>query len=195
MCKTVRGWCSCASAACCAELGPAPAHCEISDPTRYRVQQTARSEVRNLNRRRSVGGCWHQTDELLTDVMGASGRAMVEALVAGTTIGQVLQIWHAANCARNCRRCNARWWDGSGRRMRFCSSRSARSIIRRGSRAPHRGNRPSHRPFRAVLTRWTRFRASTGSARSASSRKRRRHGTLSQCRASVQPGRHVPWAR
>jgi len=69
---------------------PPPPIRELRDITRYRVQQT-RERSREVNRLQKVledaGG---KLTSVLTDIMGASGRAMVEALVAGTTDPRVL---------------------------------------------------------------------------------------------------------
>ena len=69
---------------------PPPAIRELRDITRYRVQQT-RDRSREVNRLQQVlEDSGVKVTSVLTDVMGASGRAMVEALVAGTTDPQVL---------------------------------------------------------------------------------------------------------
>jgi transposase len=63
---------------------------ELRDLTRYRVQQT-RDRSREVNRLQKVlEDAGVKLTTVLTDVMGVSGRAMVEALVAGTTDPQVL---------------------------------------------------------------------------------------------------------
>ena len=63
---------------------------ELRDITRYRVQQT-RDRSREVNRLQKVlEDAGVKLTTVLTDVMGVSGRAMVEALVAGTTDPQVL---------------------------------------------------------------------------------------------------------
>jgi transposase len=69
---------------------PPPPIRELRDITRYRVQQT-RDRSREVNRLQKVlEDAGVKLTSVLTDVMGASGRAMVEALVAGTTDPQVL---------------------------------------------------------------------------------------------------------
>jgi transposase len=69
---------------------PPPAIRELRDITRYRVQQT-RDRSREVNRLQQVlEDSGVKVTSVLTDVMGASGRAMVQALVAGTTDPQVL---------------------------------------------------------------------------------------------------------
>jgi transposase len=69
---------------------PPPPIRELRDITRYRVQQT-RDRSREVNRLQKVlEDAGVKVTSVLTDVMGASGRAMVEALVAGTTDPQVL---------------------------------------------------------------------------------------------------------
>jgi transposase len=74
---------------------PPPPIRELRDITRYRVQQT-RDRSREVNRLQKVlEDAGVKLTSVLTDVMGASGRAMVEALVAGTTDPEVL-----ANLAR-----------------------------------------------------------------------------------------------
>src|SRR5688572_24305319 len=63
---------------------------ELRDLTRYRVQQT-RDRSQEVNRLQKVlEDAGMKLTSVLTDVMGVSGRAMVEALVAGTTDPQVL---------------------------------------------------------------------------------------------------------
>ena len=69
---------------------PPPPIRELRDITRYRVQQT-RDRAREVNRLQKVlEDAGVKITSVLTDVMGASGRAMVEALVHGTTDPQVL---------------------------------------------------------------------------------------------------------
>ena len=69
---------------------PPPPIRELRDITRYRVQQT-RDRSREVNRLQKVlEDAGVKVTSVLTDVMGVSGRAMVEALVAGTTDPQVL---------------------------------------------------------------------------------------------------------
>jgi transposase len=69
---------------------PPPPIRELRDITRYRVQQT-RDRSQEVNRLQKVlEDAGVKLTSVLTDVMGASGRAMVEALVAGTTDPQVL---------------------------------------------------------------------------------------------------------
>jgi transposase len=71
-------------------LVPPPPIRELRDITRYRVQQT-RDRSQEVNRLQKVlEDAGVKVTSVLTDVMGASGRAMVEALVAGTTDPQVL---------------------------------------------------------------------------------------------------------
>jgi transposase len=71
-------------------LVPPPPIRELRDVTRYRVQQT-RERSREVNRLQKVlEDAGVKVTSVLTDVMGVSGRAMVEALVAGTTDPVVL---------------------------------------------------------------------------------------------------------
>ena len=71
-------------------LVPPPPIRELRDLTRYRVQQT-RERSREVNRLQKVlEDAGVKVTSVLTDVMGVSGRAMVNALVAGTTDPQVL---------------------------------------------------------------------------------------------------------
>lgn len=63
---------------------------ELRDLTRYRVQQT-RDRSQEVNRLQKVlEDAGVKLTSVLTDVMGVSGRAMVEALVSGTTDPEVL---------------------------------------------------------------------------------------------------------
>lgn len=69
---------------------PPPPIRELRDITRYRVQQT-RERSREVNRLQKVlEDAGVKLTSVLTDIMGVSGRAMVDALVAGTTDPQVL---------------------------------------------------------------------------------------------------------
>jgi transposase len=69
---------------------PPPPIRELRDLTRYRVQQT-RDRSQEVNRLQKVlEDAGVKLTSVLTDVMGVSGRTMVEALVAGTTDPQVL---------------------------------------------------------------------------------------------------------
>jgi transposase len=69
---------------------PPPPIRELRDITRYRVQQT-RDRSREVNRLQKVlEDAGIKLTSVVSDVMGVSGRAMVEALVRGTTDPQVL---------------------------------------------------------------------------------------------------------
>jgi transposase len=69
---------------------PPPPIRELRDITRYRVQQT-RDRSREVNRLQKVlEDAGVKVTSVLSDVMGVSGRAMVEALISGTTDPQVL---------------------------------------------------------------------------------------------------------
>jgi transposase len=69
---------------------PPPAIRELRDLTRYRVQQV-RDRSREVNRLCKVlEDAGLKMTTVITDVMGASGRAMLAALVAGTTDAVVL---------------------------------------------------------------------------------------------------------
>jgi transposase len=69
---------------------PPPPIRELRDITRYRVQQT-RERSREVNRLQKVlEDAGVKLTSVVTDVMGVSGRAMVEALVHGTTDPQAL---------------------------------------------------------------------------------------------------------
>jgi transposase len=64
---------------------PPPIIRELRDITRYRVQQT-RERGREVNRLQKVlEDAGIKLSSVASDVMGASGRAMVEALIGGTT--------------------------------------------------------------------------------------------------------------
>jgi transposase len=64
---------------------PPPPIRELRDLTRYRVQQT-RDRAREVNRLQKVlEDAGITVTSVLTDVMGVSGRAMVEAIIGGTT--------------------------------------------------------------------------------------------------------------
>jgi transposase len=69
---------------------PPPPIRELRDLTRYRVQQV-RDRAREVNRLCKVlEDAGLKLTSVVTDVMGASGRAMLQALVAGTTDPTVL---------------------------------------------------------------------------------------------------------
>jgi len=69
---------------------PPPPIRELRDLTRYRVQQT-RDRSQEVNRLQKVlEDAGVKLTSVVTDVMGVSGRAMVEALIGGTTDPQVL---------------------------------------------------------------------------------------------------------
>ena len=69
---------------------PPPAIRELRDLTRYRVQQV-RDRAQEVNRLCKVlEDAGLKLTSVLTDVMGTSGRAMVTALIAGTTDPTVL---------------------------------------------------------------------------------------------------------
>jgi transposase len=69
---------------------PPPAIRELRDLTRYRVHQV-RDRAREVNRLYKVlEDSGLKLTSVITDVMGASGRAMLDALVAGTTDPVVL---------------------------------------------------------------------------------------------------------
>jgi transposase len=71
-------------------LVPPPAIRELRDLTRYRVQQV-RDRAREVNRLCKVlEDAGLKLTSVLTDVMGASGQAMIRALIAGTTDPTVL---------------------------------------------------------------------------------------------------------
>ena len=71
-------------------LIPPPPIRELRDLTRYRVQQT-RDRAQEVNRLQKIlEDAGLKLTSVLTDIMGVSGRAMVNALVAGTTDPEVL---------------------------------------------------------------------------------------------------------
>jgi transposase len=73
-----------------ASFVPPPAIRELRDITRYQVQQV-RDRAREVNRLCKVlEDAGIKLTSVATDVLGVSGRAMVEALVAGTTDPSVL---------------------------------------------------------------------------------------------------------
>src|SRR5688572_22305694 len=73
-----------------ASFVPPPAIRELRDITRYQVQQV-RDRAREVNRLCKVlEDAGIKLTSVATDVLGVSGRAMVEALVAGTTDPHVL---------------------------------------------------------------------------------------------------------
>jgi transposase len=85
---------------------PAPIR-DLRELTRYRRHQTRdrTREVNRLHRHRVLEDAGIKLSNVATDVMGASGRAMIEALLQGTTDPAVSLIWPRAACARNSSRC------------------------------------------------------------------------------------------
>ena len=135
-----------------ASFVPPPPIRELRDLTRYRVQQVrdraheSQSAVQGPGRR---GG--EADARVATDVMGASGRAMLDALVAGTTDPTVL-----ADLARGkLRRETAGAAAGAAGAVSRASRVSAGADLgedrlpRRGARAAHDRDRRATRPFRA----------------------------------------------
>ncbi len=91
---------------------------ELRDFTRYR-QVLVQDRTREANRLHKVlTDAGIQLASVASNVLGKSGRAMLAALVEGTTDPQVLATWRKASCAASCRHCGRRWRGGSASIMR-----------------------------------------------------------------------------
>ena len=106
---------------------PPPAIRELRDLTRYRRTQI-HERMRVANRLHKV---LQDANVKLTNVtrqvLGVSGRAMLDALVQGTTDRPCSPTWRAAACARSCQHCSKRSRDASATTTASCSGRSSRT--------------------------------------------------------------------
>ena len=91
---------------------------DLRQLTRYRRTQIdeRKREAQRLHKALEETGI--KLDCVATDILGKSGRAMLDALVAGTTDPGCSPSWRAASCARRSPRC--------GRRSRAASRRCTR---------------------------------------------------------------------
>src|SRR3954451_9282447 len=105
--------------------------------TRYRktqIQERAR-EANRLHKALEDTGI--KLDCVASDILGVSGRAMLDALVNGPPTLRCWPIWPAAGCAPSCPRSGKRWRaaltactrSGSGRSSRTSTSSMSRSPI------------------------------------------------------------------
>jgi hypothetical protein len=97
---------------------PRPPIRELRDLTRYRkVQIEERTrEVTRLHKVLEDAGI--QLASVATDILGVSGRAMLEAFVRGTTVPRTRSSWRTSprrGCVRRFRRSDRRWRDASAR--------------------------------------------------------------------------------
>ena len=110
---------------------PPPPIRELRDLTRYRVQQV-RDRSQEVNRLCKVlEDAGLKLTTVITDVMGKSGRAMLQGRWStGPRIRPSWRSWRAASCGRSCPNCGARCRDGFAPTTRFSSGRSSpRSIF------------------------------------------------------------------
>ena len=93
---------------------PAPIR-ELRDLTRYRkgLIQERQREANRLHKVLQDAGI--KLASVATNILGVSGRAMLEAMVRAQPRPRSWRTWRAASCARSCRRCGRRWPGGSAR--------------------------------------------------------------------------------
>ena len=104
---------NCWSTGAAGQLGAQVEIRELRDLTRHRkvlIQERQRAANR-LHKLLQDAGI--KLASVATDILGVSGRAMLEALVQGTTDAAVLADWRGASCAKSWRTC-----DRSGRAVR-----------------------------------------------------------------------------
>src|SRR5437870_3634356 len=109
---------------------------EIRDLTRHRkvlIQERTRAANRVHKLLEDAG---IKLASVATNILGVSGRAMLEALVHGTTDAEVLADLARGKLRRSCRRCAKRWLDASDRITRFWSASSWRTSITWMRRSP-----------------------------------------------------------
>src|SRR5439155_3248579 len=86
---------------------PAPIR-ELRDLTRYR-RALIEERTREANRLHKVlEDAGIKLASVASDVLGVSGRAILAALIEGTTDRWFSLSWPAASCGRSCRRCATR---------------------------------------------------------------------------------------
>ena len=108
-----------------ASFVPPPEIRDLRDLTRYRGQQ-ARDRTQEVNRLCKVlEDAGVKLTSVVSDVMGASGRAMLTALVNGTTDAAVLADLAQGKLRKKLPEPGARWKAGFDRTMRFSSNRSS----------------------------------------------------------------------
>jgi transposase len=98
---------------------PAPIR-ELRDLTRYRhvlVQERTR-EANRVHKLLTDAGL--QLASVASNVLGASGRAMLMALIRGRPTPPCWLIWRRASCGASCPRCARRWWAASAPTMPAC---------------------------------------------------------------------------
>jgi transposase len=106
---------------------PAPIR-ELRDLTRYR-KALIQDRTREANRLHKVlQDAGIKLASVATDILGVSGRAMLEALIGGRRTRTCSRTWRAGGCGRSSRRCARRWPAGFGPIMPF-SSRSCWPIL------------------------------------------------------------------
>ena len=88
---------------------PAPIR-ELRDLTRYRAALIG-EHTRETNRLQKVlEDAGIKLASVASNVLGVSGRAMLEALTQGTPIPTSWPTWPAGRCAESSRRCARPWW-------------------------------------------------------------------------------------
>jgi transposase len=100
---------------------------ELRDLTRHR-KSLIQERTRAANRLHKVlEDAGVTSASVATDILGVSGRAMLEALVQGTTDAESWPTWLAGRCARNFPPCGRPWVAASGSITAFLSPRSWRT--------------------------------------------------------------------
>ena len=138
---------------------PAPIR-ELRDLTRYRkalIQERTR-EAKRLHKVLQDAGL--KLASVATDILGVSGRAMLDALLGGTTDAAVLAELARGACAPSCRRCARRWRGGSGRITPSWSARCWRGWTT--SRRRRDGERPLGELLGPFAEAWSGWRDSRG---------------------------------
>ena len=133
---------------------PAPIR-DLRDLTRYRKRQIEdrAQEVNRLYRLLEDAGL--KLASVLTDVMGVSGRAMVDALLQGQTRPARSPTWRAGGCGGNSRPCARRCRAASAPHHAFLVTQILAKVdfLEEAIETADRGNRRQLRPFEAALAR------------------------------------------
>jgi hypothetical protein len=91
---------------------PAPIR-QLRDLTRYRKRLIQAHAAEGQRIQKTFEDAGIKLDSVATDILGASGRAMLEALVAGSVIPRRWPSWPVAGCAASCPSCVKRSGAGS----------------------------------------------------------------------------------
>src|SRR5918998_4928114 len=84
MCSTPNGWPSCSNTGCCGPAScPPPAIRELRDLTRYRKRLIQAHTAEQQRIQKTLEDAGIKLDSIASDILGVSGRAMLDALIAG----------------------------------------------------------------------------------------------------------------